>query len=357
MDIEQDVINRVDIPRTDDGDLRYRYHSDRLVAAAVTQAYLYMITGLTQYGYISTGLAFVFLHISFNEPDMVYYYLAEPNPGVDSIIDYASASDEWLHHTAVRQVLAFCVLPLKEEIRPQSWWRQLLMDLPRWNVDFEKVLREIPEDLRHATPSVSEYMPSLVETIGGSGIQLRSGAFCRPSPGRRRPSNDHESDDDVGPAPPGAPRSPRPGRTLGSSSRTRDGDSSGTQSGPHTAPTVYSSSRIRRARLPYCTQNCLKGLQRRTALDRTCPNISLHCNGNQLKQRRHQLNVPTFLKLLHEQLAWTMDDNCWPLAKHGARGTLFKVRLASHGYTFAAKGTVPAFVSDLRHELRVYQRL
>jgi hypothetical protein len=63
------------------------------------------------------------------------------------------------------------------------------------------------------------------------------------------------------------------------------------------------------------------------------------------------------MNLLHEQLRQSLDDNCWPLAAQGARGALFKVRLATHGYTVAAKGTVRAFVSDLRHELRVYQRL
>jgi hypothetical protein len=52
-----------------------------------------------------------------------------------------------------------------------------------------------------------------------------------------------------------------------------------------------------------------------------------------------------------------MDDNCWPLANEGARGVLFKVRLASYGYTVAAKGTVPVFLPELRHEFQVYQRL
>jgi len=41
----------------------------------------------------------------------------------------------------------------------------------------------------------------------------------------------------------------------------------------------------------------------------------------------------------------------------GARGALFKVTLTSHGYTVMGKGTVLAFVKDLRHEAEVYRRL
>ena len=52
-----------------------------------------------------------------------------------------------------------------------------------------------------------------------------------------------------------------------------------------------------------------------------------------------------------------MDNNCQPLGKQGARGALFKISLVSHGYTFVAKGSVEAFVIDLRHEGRAYDRL
>jgi serine/threonine protein kinase len=53
----------------------------------------------------------------------------------------------------------------------------------------------------------------------------------------------------------------------------------------------------------------------------------------------------------------TLDSNIEPLWVQGARGIMFKVTLASYGYTVIAKGTVFAFVQDLRHEAKVYQRL
>jgi hypothetical protein len=60
----------------------------------------------------------------------------------------------------------------------------------------------------------------------------------------------------------------------------------------------------------------------------------------------------------HRPVAPACEEHCCePLGKQGARGALFKITLASHGYTFVGKGTVEAFVPDLRHEGQVYERL
>ena len=53
----------------------------------------------------------------------------------------------------------------------------------------------------------------------------------------------------------------------------------------------------------------------------------------------------------------TLDHDIAPLGKQGARGVLFRVTLGGYGYTFVAKGTVLAFVDDLKHEALVYRRL
>jgi len=57
------------------------------------------------------------------------------------------------------------------------------------------------------------------------------------------------------------------------------------------------------------------------------------------------------------QLTADMDHHCDPLGLQGARGALFKITLASHGYTFVGKGTVKAFVQELRHEGKMYDVL
>jgi len=64
-----------------------------------------------------------------------------------------------------------------------------------------------------------------------------------------------------------------------------------------------------------------------------------------------------WLRLLREQLMRTLDHDIAPLGKQGARGVLLCVTLGGYGYTFVAKGTVLAFVDDLKHEALVYRRL
>ena len=71
----------------------------------------------------------------------------------------------------------------------------------------------------------------------------------------------------------------------------------------------------------------------------------------------HGMNLATFHQLLQSQLVADIDHHCQPLSMQGSRGALFKITLVSHGYTFVAKGTVEAFVDDLRHKGDIYYRL
>ena len=57
------------------------------------------------------------------------------------------------------------------------------------------------------------------------------------------------------------------------------------------------------------------------------------------------------------QLDRTLDEDCEPLGKQGARGALFRLTLQSYGYVFVAKGTVLAFTRNLNYEARVYDHL
>jgi hypothetical protein len=65
---------------------------------------------------------------------------------------------------------------------------------------------------------------------------------------------------------------------------------------------------------------------------------------------RHPIIVSRFQIEIWEQLAETLDENCELLGKQGARGALFKIRHKIYGYAVAGKGTVSAFIPDLRHE-------
>ncbi|RWA05309.1 hypothetical protein EKO27_g9794, partial [Xylaria grammica] len=78
MDIYKEVVNRKTIPTTADPEGRFRYHAERLTAAALTQTYHYMILGGLEYGLLTTGEATVFLKVDWEAPDTLYYHLAEP---------------------------------------------------------------------------------------------------------------------------------------------------------------------------------------------------------------------------------------------------------------------------------------
>jgi hypothetical protein len=103
----------------------------------------------------------------------------------------------------------------------------------------------------------------------------------------------------------------------------------------------------------YCTQKCLLGIMRESRRDENCPNTLLHPRVG----AKHAVGRSKFLDLLRQQLADDLDHNCEPLGLQGARGAIFKIILISHGYVFVGKGTVQAFVPDLRHEGKVYRQL
>jgi hypothetical protein len=66
-----------------------------------------------------------------------------------------------------------------------------------------------------------------------------------------------------------------------------------------------------------------------------------------------------FLRLIRVQLAQDRgpDADCKPLYLSGARGSLFKVRLSSHGYTLVAKGVEHCDRRLLECENELYDRL
>ncbi|KAH8744830.1 hypothetical protein F5883DRAFT_609768 [Diaporthe sp. PMI_573] len=82
-----------------------------LAAAIVIQLFSYMIGKGIQYGYVYTGEAFVFLHIS-NNPATVLYHVCMPN--MDGIED----DENKLYRTAVSQVFAYILQALRAELPP-----------------------------------------------------------------------------------------------------------------------------------------------------------------------------------------------------------------------------------------------
>ncbi|KAG5293265.1 hypothetical protein I7I50_03622 [Histoplasma capsulatum G186AR] len=110
--------------------------------------------------------------------------------------------------------------------------------------------------------------------------------------------------------------------------------------------------------LPYCTQACLLSLVNALPLDPSCPNVSLHQQGQTCKNRL--ITKEDLCVLTKEQLARSLDKDCECLDREGLFGrigVLFKITLTNYGYTFVAKGVQSVDEPDLAHEARVYTHL
>ncbi|KAF4467396.1 hypothetical protein FALBO_5729, partial [Fusarium albosuccineum] len=356
MDIHKDVVNRKTIPTSVDPDARFRYWAERLTASAITQTYHYMIESGLKYGLLTTGEAIVFLRIDWDEPETLYYHLAEPGPE-------ASAHPNNFHIcTAVGQYLAFTLMALgspgERREHGQEGRRRATDNLKKWAEDFETTLRSIPQDERWASPEDSPgYQPTTYKDVDRSPYLLRrrkrrvAGGQIDKTP-LRRDDREDPSDDESAPRPPDTPtpagrsaaQGPRRSQRLMLERRPRGGGGGGQDRGQQ-----------------YCTQKCLLGLLKGSFLDSKCPNVALHrkscAHAHARARARHPVGHAEWLQLLWKQLEQSLDDGIEPLGLGGARGVLFKVTLLAYGYTFVGKGTVRAFIKDLEHEAAVYKRL
>jgi len=77
MNIIEDVINRITVPTNPEE--KFVYYSKWLTAAAVTQAYGYIIENGLEYSKLAIREADVFLLIKEDKPHILYYHLTEPN--------------------------------------------------------------------------------------------------------------------------------------------------------------------------------------------------------------------------------------------------------------------------------------
>ncbi|KAI9836284.1 MAG: hypothetical protein M1819_001621 [Sarea resinae] len=335
-------------------DAKLQYNADKLVATAIAQTYSYMIESGLEYGYVCTGEAYVFLMIDWKSPDTVHYHLAEPNEEVKQI---ETVSGVFIMRTAIAQVLSFAQMASRADIHEQNERRYVMQGLSTFTVDYEEVLRRIPEDELATSPS-SAYKPrnqTKYATTGTSPCIARDRKRRRASdygrnscaPMTGNPSN---NDDQFRP-PPGPPRQ----GPKGSQPPAPPSYSNPSQGSRSADPKSYSGKGKGKQQYSYCTQKCLLGIERGLPLDPSCPNFSEHQKDECAD--KHSLDIKTFLNLVLKQLDEDMDNNIKPLGLQGSRGALFKVTLISHGYTFVGKGTIDVFIPDLRHEGQIYQIL
>ncbi|KAI8686560.1 Protein kinase domain-containing protein [Fusarium keratoplasticum] len=318
----------------------YEFAARRLATAVVTQLFSYMIGKGIQYGYIDTGEAYVFLRIP-DDPSCVYYSVCVPS------LDVQDDDETRLHRTAVAQAFAFVLQAIRSP-PPCQAWHDAAEHLDTWAVEYEDVLRSIPETDRKPRRETT-YKAQRWKGFIRSPIRTRSRCLP-PQDGAQQPSgDDSDDDDDESPSP-----TPNPGVSHGGASTTistgvgsremqgRDGNVA-SQEGTNVRPNIQD-------RL-YCTHECLRGLAFGGPMDQKCPNSADHGNAH--------INRREFLQLARDQLAVDRgkDADCVPLYLSGSRGSLFKFCLSSHGYTLVAKGVEAMDAEHLLYENKIYSHL
>ncbi|KAK7211046.1 hypothetical protein V2G26_018224 [Clonostachys chloroleuca] len=354
MNIFQDVVCKNKIPT--EAEAKFQHYAEELTAAAITQTYHYMIKSGLAYSLLTTGEAIVFLKIDWRVPEVLYYHLAEPGPEVEAHGQFRSC-------TAVAQYLAFHLLALSNHAHiGQDRRQEVISGLRQWKVDFRRTASTISEDQRQAPPSSPAFTPTTYRTVDRSVRRRRRKLNKNTGPGSKLPvrrRRDDEPDDGEGFNHPPSP-SPAERRQPGQNQGTRRSQRVAERTvGESSQSDSKNRSKESNQGVQYCTQRCLLGLVRGYILDTNCPNFSLHrprnCKTNSSK--RHPITHVDFLQQLSKQLKRTLDSGIISLDITGARGALFEISLLEYGYTFIGKGTVKAFIPDLKHEALVYKRL
>ncbi|KAG6256215.1 hypothetical protein E4U49_006959 [Claviceps purpurea] len=269
--------------------------AEQRVNRAVTQIYHNMMESCLEFGILTTGQAIVFVHVNWDDPQTLFYHIAEP------AIDVAQAPEKGAaFFSAVGQFMAFTIMALTKRSKPlQERRMRVFRTLSKWGM---------PSGL----PSHEHDNASLIR----SGPQAEE--FDAEGQGQCKQNEQ---------------------TTITGQKGGGDQDSNPDQ--------------------PYCSQKCLLGLVRGESLDPECPNVTLHYQGEAGAGHpyRHPVDHAEWLHLLREQFKQSLDEGIICQSVFGARGALFKVTLLAYGYTFVSKGTVSGHGEHLEHEARVYERL
>lgn len=337
---DRDVINR-------EGE-GFTFSARRLTTAVVTQLFSYMVGKGIRYGYITQGEAYIFLHIPDDDPTCVYYSVCVPRLDVQD--DPNNDDETRFYRTAVAQVFAFVLRAVEASPTTQAWHR-MAEELDTWAMEYDDVLRSIPATTRKERRE-TPYRPQRWKGFTRcSPIQTRS--RCQPPESETeqldRNSNSSSDDDDDSPCPTPNPANRPPGGLAESEATTSTKIQQ--QRGGREGSQGSTSRRQNIQERPYCTHECLRGLAHGGPMDKQCPNFRNHrgthiCRRELLRLTRHQLLVDC-----------GSDADCAPLHLSGARGSLFKLCLSSHGYTFVAKGVEVIDAKGLQHEKQIYDHL
>ncbi|GLA09993.1 hypothetical protein AnigIFM60653_001132 [Aspergillus niger] len=357
MQFWDEVVRPDSVPT--EGPEKLRYNAAWLTGSAVVQEYHVMLQEGLEYSYLTNGFALVLLRVPYDNPGILYYHLCEPNMEVNPDDELGSLQQPL---TAVARVLCLCLMSFRSQYRDQEW-RNATKKLPKWKTSFDHTRSQIPESELQQNPPDSEYAaseytssePTTSEYILSSSpapppadtrrIPTRSRASCA-SP-NLTPRHDSDSDADQAPG----------GRKRGFSQIASSPSSPSAQRSAHLAGDQYTpiGSQGQQHTAQFCTQKCLRSLQRGGQLDVNCPNAMLHRQGGDSSQ--HPINAKTLVKQLKQQLDENIDRDCTPMGDCGASGVPFKVTCTAYGYTMVGKGTTSRRWEEVKREEVVYRVL
>ncbi|KAM0518988.1 hypothetical protein ACHAPE_003979 [Trichoderma viride] len=286
-----------------------------LVAAVISRLFDHMLVVSTRFGYITTGEAYIFVEIC-DDARILKYSVCVPRHDVEA--DPVTG----LHRTAVAQVLAFTLRALEAcETRqmPPEWYHETRQALWRWHVNPDDIFNKIPPLTRKMQHQIAHVPDDWSPVSSQSPIQQRLPYVLLP--GFRPRSNEAAFND------------------FGFFRFFSD---------QHIDPAgVLIDQR------PFCTPDCLWGLEHFHSLDKDCPNFRYHGD----KHLGLQELLDGLRTQLDDDVANGNHDNYQFLRRCGPYTMLLKVRLASHGYTLLLKGVIPAKVDHLRREVDMYGHL
>ncbi|KAG6264087.1 hypothetical protein E4U48_006410 [Claviceps purpurea] len=281
-----------------------------------------VMKGYTEFGVVNTGRVIIFCRINWKNPGTLHYHVADPYGEVA-----ADDADKAFNGAAGQWYLAFTLLALRQSDQTGQESRQIIVEtLPKW-----------AGGSSNAPPP-----PNASPSSGASSSGAPAGASSSGAPAGSAPS-----EGGTGASGSSASRAEE-SDTQRQSAQTDIGTKSN-QLGGRTTQRIQDRQ--------YCSQKCFLGLVRGDDLDPTCPNVTLHCQGEAGEagyNKRHPISHSEWLNLLLNQLKRSLYDGIKYQGVFGARGI---VTLLAYGYTFVSKGAVSANIRHLQHEADIYKQL
>ncbi|KAJ5742397.1 uncharacterized protein N7511_011416 [Penicillium nucicola] len=355
MDLWKDMVRSNKLPT--DQEAKMKYNAERLVCSAVVQEYHVMIQEGLEYSYLTNGLSRVLLRVPRDQPSTLYYFFCDPHREVNPANDVTSQ----LWKSTVARVLCLCLMAFGSPNREQEWRNRVHPSLYKWQTSFDHARSQVPgkelQQIHHSDSTNPEFpspesgssygLPSsspLPSPSEGRQVLTRSQTTCAPAEIRPRSRSPGSSGSDTNQA---AGHKWRISQVTPSPSARRPGRQQTT--GPN-----QNDHHGRRA-APFCTQQCLLGLQNGDVLDESCPNVDHHRRGkNHLVQ--HSISARDMILSLKNELDENI-DRCIPLGGCGSYGAPFKLTCMEYGYTVIGKGTTSGLWREVSREAQVYRVL